>query len=251
MAWRVFAATATGASHLDAGLPCQDACAYELEGEVLCAVVCDGAGSVSVSDEGAQWVAGRMAHELRELVRAGHAPHEHPEPLVRAMLLELIDRVRNELDAKAHASGHVLNDYASTLVGAVCNAECGWLFHIGDGVAVAEPSTEEPPLVSRPENGEYANETYFVTGADWASHLRLLPIERPLRLLALMSDGAAAFAMARGNTGLYRPFIEPVERYLAGVTEAAGQQALEATLADPRTHPITGDDKALLIALRC
>ena len=45
MAWRVYAAAVIGASHLEAGTPCQDAFAHAVVGDTLLAVVCDGAGS--------------------------------------------------------------------------------------------------------------------------------------------------------------------------------------------------------------
>lgn len=44
MAWKIFAASATGKSHAERGLPCQDAFAHAVVGEVLIALVCDGAG---------------------------------------------------------------------------------------------------------------------------------------------------------------------------------------------------------------
>jgi hypothetical protein len=105
-------------------------------------------------------------------------------------------------------------------------------------------------VVSLPENGEYANETYFVTGAEWREHLRVVAVPASTRI-ALMSDGAGSFVMAKGNGGLFRPFVDPVEKFLLGVEDpAAADAALAATLDDPRTHGITGDDKALLLALR-
>ncbi|MNI87484.1 hypothetical protein D3C73_1446860 [compost metagenome] len=64
-----------------------------------------------------------------------------------------------------------------------------------------------------------------------------------------MSDGVQPFAMSRAGDSLFQPFIAPVIRYLAGVDETHGSQALHATLADPRTDQITGDDKTLLVAL--
>ena len=63
-----------------------------------------------------------------------------------------------------------------------------------------------------------------------------------------MSDGAAPFVMQRGAAGLFGPFIDPVDRYLATATQAAGDTALAGLLSDPRTHAITPDDKTLLIA---
>ena len=66
-----------------------------------------------------------------------------------------------------------------------------------------------------------------------------------------MSDGAASFALDKGQRALFRPFVDPVCSWLAGTTDdAVAQAGLHATLDDERTHRITGDDKALLLALR-
>ena len=51
------------------------------------------------------------------------------------------------------------------------------------------------------------------------------------------------------RTALFPAFIEPVQAFLASAPEAQGSAALQGTLADPRTWRITGDDKALLLAL--
>ena len=94
----------------------------------------------------------------------------------------------------------------TTLVGAVAEGERGFFFHIGDGVAVAEArDAGQPPVVSLPENGEYANETYFATGEHWREHLRVTSLPQPPRLLALMSDGAASFVMASARLWLAAP----------------------------------------------
>lgn len=44
--------------------------------------------------------------------------------------------------------------------------------------------------------------------------------------------------------------MDPVLRYLPQVSEVEGSEAIRATLDDPRTWAITGDDKTLLVALR-
>lgn len=43
MGWRIYAASAVGSSHLDKGIPCQDACAFHVEGELLTAAGADAA----------------------------------------------------------------------------------------------------------------------------------------------------------------------------------------------------------------
>ena len=232
MAWHVCAAAAIGRSHVDGGLPCQDAFAFDRVGDALIAVVCDGAGSQPRSHEGAQSVSADVVATL------ARAETVSPEVFVAA-----IASARAALEAR----GGVLSEFAATLVGAYLHRDGGWFFHVGDGVAVA-CNTDGASTVSLPENGEYANETFFVTGEGWESHVRVMQVAGPIASVALMSDGAMPFAMAKDLSSPFMPFFEPVSRYLACVDEATGSQALLGTLLDPRTDTITSDDKTLLVA---
>lgn len=250
MVWRVFAAAAVGSSHVQAGLPCQDAYAFQVVGDALLATVCDGAGSAASSHVGARLVSTGVVNELvRHLLSArasGSKPW--PEGVEEAYdwMRELLSEVRAGLIRHAQAAESPLADFATTLVGVVTTPVGGWFFHVGDGVGVAD-ACNGGTSVSQPENGEYANETYFITGEDWAPHLRLLRIVAPQRL-ALMSDGAASFVMGKGNEALFAPFITPVEKFLLATDEASGSEALARTLGDARTDRITPDDKTLLLA---
>lgn len=252
MTWRVFAATAIGKSHIDGGLPCQDALAHRCVGDVLVAVVCDGAGSCALSHVGAAAVTHDVVATLAASVEAGTlSPAMAPGPIFEAVA-EAVAAVRARLAAEAIAQGTAFPDYSATLVGVIANGDGGCFFHIGDGLGIAQGAAADAvPVMSIPENGEYANETYFVTGEFWLDHLRLTRFSMPATTIALMSDGAMPFVMAKNLVGFHRPFIEPVTRYLVTVTDDEGSQALAGTLADPRTYQITGDDKALLIALWC
>ncbi|MDR2189555.1 MAG: protein phosphatase 2C domain-containing protein [Azonexus sp.] len=249
MNWRVMAASATGRSHLDLGLPCQDAHASALVGELLVAVLCDGAGSAAQSDAGARHVASSVAAAVAAAPTLGADPLALPVEALRPIIETAIAAAREQLAAQAAAQGLCLSDYACTLVGALADSRGGWFFHVGDGVAACVFNGDLPAALSLPANGEYANETFFVTGDNWREQLRLTRFAGAVAALVLMSDGVQPFAMARGGESLFDPFIAPVLRYLGGVDTAAGSQALHATLADPRTEAITGDDKTLLIAL--
>lgn len=250
MGWRIYAASAVGSSHLDKGIPCQDACAFHVGGEVLAAVVCDGAGSAAHSDIGARLIADALARALGERLAGEPELLDGDRDTFFEVAADAVAQARAALVERADADGRALADYAATVVGYVGDARRGWFLHIGDGIGVAEAAADADAVVSLPANGEYANETYFVTGEGWREQLRVLEVPAPTARLALMSDGAMPFAMARGNAALYAPFIDPVARYLASVDEAEGSRALHGTLADPRTHGITSDDKTLLIALR-
>jgi hypothetical protein len=240
------AASVMGPSHLDRGLPCQDAHAYAQAANALVAVVCDGAGSAANSEIGAQHVSGSVAKAVAAALNTDLLTM--PEEAWRSIIETAVDAAREELASKAADAGQSLSDYACTLVGAVADARGGWFFHIGDGVAACVFDGDQPDAVSLPANGEYANETWFVTSDNWREQLRLARFEGAVQALVLMSDGAQPFAMSRGGERLFEPFIAPVLRYLGGVDEAQGAQALHATLADPRIDAITDDDKTLLIA---
>ncbi|MFT2153558.1 protein phosphatase 2C domain-containing protein, partial [Klebsiella pneumoniae] len=103
---------------------------------------------------------------------------------------------------------------------------------------------------SLPENGEYANQTWFLTSDDWREHLHISQFSGRATRLVMMTDGVQPFALNRRGDALFSPFIDPVLRYVQQVSEAEGSEALRATLDDPRTWAITGDDKTLLVALR-
>lgn len=249
MPWRVFAASATGTSHREDGRPCQDAFAHRAEADNLIAVVCDGAGSCDQSQVGARVVSETVVRAIatqlgNNLVRSDGSAEQW-----RTVVETVITGAREALQAVAKAAAGDLSAYASTLVGAVAWPSRLFFFHIGDGYAVARPrAPDSRDIVSLPENGEYVNETYFVTGTDWLLHLRTACHDVPLETVVLMSDGAAPFAMAKGNQELHRPFIDPVQLYLDQVGDAEGTEALARTLEDPRTDSITSDDKTLLIA---
>lgn len=250
MGWRVFAAAARGSAHRDEGLPCQDALAYAVRDDALVAVVCDGAGSQARSDVGATRLSTRVVERLLTHPAGLQAVATATPELARETLHAAIDAVRQELAHEAEAAVHPLSDFAATLVGVVASAGGGWFFHVGDGLGIADDGEDGAPSLSLPENGEYANETYFVTGEDWQAHLRLAALPAGCARIALMSDGAMPFVMARGHAGFHSPFMAPVTRYLrACTTEAEASAGLAATLADPRTEAITGDDKSLLVAL--
>lgn len=249
MGWRVMAASAIGSSHLERGQPCQDAFASACVGSVVVAAVCDGAGSASHSDVGAQHVASNVVASIARHPQLAGDPAEIAVDVVRSIVETAIIEAREQLAVIAASQRLALSDHACTLVGVLADARGGWFFHVGDGVAACEfGQAEGPAAVSLPANGEYANETWFVTGSNWRQQLRLMRFEGDVQALVLMSDGVQPFAMTRDGEALFQPFIAPVLRYLRGVEVEHGSQALHATLADPRTDQITGDDKTLLIA---
>lgn len=249
MKWKVFLASATGKYHLASNIPCQDSGHYAVIEDVLIAAVCDGAGSASEGHLGSDFFVRKITELISDSVRSGQFASKRQSGY-RDYLVEMIQRARSQLSEIACSRQLDLRDFACTLVGCISSQHGGCFFHIGDGFAVHLMNTGESVL-SQPENGEYADETYFVTDDDWKDHLRVTPICAINRgcLIGLMSDGTSPFAINRMRTGFYRPFIDPVVSFLSNASEHNGNQALKNVLENEKTFAITADDKTLLLAL--
>lgn len=241
--WAVVGCAVRGTAHEADGSPCQDAVAFACRGEWLVAVLADGAGSAPRSDEGARHLVHTVTRRLADAAEAG-APEGGWEGEITAAIAGARDTLpTDEQNPPRH--------FHATAVGIVVGDDGGVLFHIGDGAGAALiAGTWDEGTFSLPANGEFADQTFFYTEEGWADNLRFTPVIPPFDRVVLMSDGAAAFALAAGGRGLDPRFMAPVDRYLAGVDEETGTRALAATLDSPGAHGVTGDDKSLVWARR-
>lgn len=252
MAWKIVAGSATGIAHTQAGMPCQDAYHSTTSGEWLIAVVCDGAGSARFSATGAQHAAQTLCAELRyHTVIAGGRKPADIQDYWEQRITETVDKTRSSLKSRYVYGDRQFRDYHATVVGVIIGRDYGTFFQIGDGAGAAAVDGDwDNAVFSLPENGAYADETFFFTEEHWREHLRFTPIPTDATLIALMTDGAMSFVMAPQRNGIDRRFIDPVTRYLDSVDAVTGRKALAGTLEDARTHSITTDDKTLLWARR-
>jgi len=253
MQWKVFLASAAGKNHIDCQLPCQDAGHHLTVDGVLIGVVCDGAGSASQGQRGADFLARTIPALLAQALGSAElpVPGTAGAPVdYRDALLPLLHDARTRLEEIARAHGLALRDFASTVVGCLSSWRGGCFFHIGDGFAICAGS-DGRSVLSQPENGEYADQTYFITDDFWTDHVRVTPLPQVERgcLIGLMTDGTSPFAVNRARSGFFAPFIEPVVGFLSRASEHDGNQALQGLLQDEKTHAITADDKTLLLAL--
>jgi hypothetical protein len=161
-------------------------------------------------------------------------------------------RLKIEAEINVADEHRSLNDFHTTLVGCVANGQGGWFFHIGDGVGCAVPvdPVENCPrwdeaIVSLPENGEYANETCFITQDNWIQNLRIKQFHKA-ELILLMSDGVMPFAMTAGCRQPDPRFMDAVDRFLLSAELEMAEKALAATLDSEGARKVSGDDKTLV-----
>jgi hypothetical protein len=250
MNWKIVAASATGSGHRQKGEECQDAYAWSSEGDWLVAVVSDGAGSARFSQIGAKFAVDTICKELASELKTNHNSEIYSQDILESIILNAIELTRICLARENVNCNNSMEDFHATVVGILVRRQSGTFFQIGDGagIAIMEKDTFDP-IISLPENGEYSDQTFFYTEADWIRHTRFTPINHPVSQITLMTDGAMSFAMAKENEGFDEKFMGPVSRYLKDVDSSTGSKALAATLDDERTHTITSDDKTLLWGL--
>ena len=222
-----------GASHVRRGLPCQDAFMNANNGSRRITVVSDGAGSASHSDVGAQhFVKTIAAALLNDAVQIG-------ADTLRHHIIKAIEEVKHTLSDTHQLD---LREFAGTLLGAVFDNEHCWIFHVGDGAAVVFGLDSEV-YISHPENGEYANETFFVTMPNWSEHLRINRVPFKPTAIFVMSDGVTPFALK--GEGIASGFLKPISKYLMTATVVVGENALRHLLSGEQATALCDDDKTL------
>jgi hypothetical protein len=249
MEWKVFFARAAGKYHLDCDAPCEDAGHFALGNGTWVGVVCDGAGSAREARLGSELFSQWLCEGLGRLVLRRDPASTAPEPM-RDQLIGLIEQTRERVAEVAHARECELREFACTLIACVVHGDKACFMHIGDGFAICQ-SKSGASFLSLPENGEFSDETYFVTDDAWRERLRITPCfdVEPGCVIGLMSDGASPFAVDRSRSGFFRPFLDPVVSFLRTAAPGDGDRALQDLLASERTHEITSDDKAILLAI--
>ena len=255
--WKIGGVSIAGFSHLEEDIPCQDAHAFRIkdDGQMIAAVA-DGAGSAHLSHIGAQafvdTVVSRIYHQL--------SLEKFDPQRIASWIVTSVNETRDqlirhgdELQGDRRLRSPKLSDFAATLIVVVANLDGGAFFHVGDGAGTAFTLVNNAEVtVSKPHNGEYANETYFLTMDDWESYLRITPfIEKNADTILLMSDGVTPMAMSKGcATPEFEKFVNPVVKFLNANDKETGEAGVASELSADGVRKITGDDKPLLWAIR-
>jgi hypothetical protein len=239
-----------GPSHLARGAECEDALQIltSQDGRWVSAVVCDGCGSARNAASGAEHAAHFLAKALLSL--ADRLGREGPGEWVVDQAVTLVAALREDMRA---AYGPDLREYAATIVAALVCDRGGFMLHLGDGIAsalTAKGGAESELTVavqSEPQNGEYANQTFYFTEPDWIRNIRLTPISSPPTLILLATDGAQDI-LYRGNSLLPEQVLVMLKSALVG--QQAPAVGLEHFLASEDAARISSDDKGCIIIYR-
>ncbi len=168
--WRVIAVSQRGLSHESSGEPNQDyysVCvvpANRKSPETVIIAVADGAGSARLSHLGSEKVTTVAVEALRKRLDS-NPKIAVDKTIARNGLLTATDSAIRALKSRAADKSANPDDLATTMQVVVANDCLVAVLHVGDGRTVVMEDDKFRNL-SGPFNGEYANETTFVTTGD-------------------------------------------------------------------------------------
>ena len=175
-----------GTSHLEQGKGCEDVIKVITTEDTAAIALADGAGSFSKAFEGATIATEKCSKWLQKnfdwAYNANTSDIKH----------KLINVIRRSLRIQAQKEKTKFMEYSSTLLFVAVNNNRYIAGHVGDGVIGVITTDEESVVLSEPERGEFANNTYFTTSSQISKHFRLhRGTITHISSFFLMSDGSA------------------------------------------------------------
>jgi serine/threonine protein phosphatase PrpC len=248
--WRVVAASVTGASHVKTAWPCQDAHQWaELPGGILVAAVADGAGTASLGDVGAALAAGTAVETIGRALEASGWPSGNDEPRWRNLLVDALHAARTAVETQAAQQRAAVREFATTLILILAAPRLVAAAQIGDGALVLADGRGQPIALTRPQQGEYINETPFLVSPGALEQVQVAFWRGVPTHLAAFTDGLQSVALKLPEGTPHQPFFDPLFRFVESATdEEEARGKLIGFLASPRLRQRTDDDLTLLLA---
>lgn len=224
--WRTIHKEITGSSHVKHGLPCQDKTSVLQTGGVCVISLADGAGSASHSDAGAA-----LTVQYTSKYLAAHFDELYGESSAAVVKTEFLQGLQADLAKCAEEMRVEVHALASTLLAVAVKDERFLAFHVGDGV-IGGCRNGEMVVLSHPQNGEFANETAFITSKNAIRDLRVYKgaLEQ-ISAFILMSDGTAhSFYNTRDYPKQLHPLLGRMPEYLAFLNMSSADREFGAAL---------------------
>lgn len=241
--WACINGVLQGKSHVQTNTPCQDKIAFRRNTDLISIALADGAGSCVYSDIGAEIAVETTCKYLfKEFDRLINL-----EALQIAK--ELIHRIRTRLGIRAKRDSCTIGDYSSTLLFCAIHKDKALVGHLGDGV-IGVIGNDVMKVISFPENGEFANTTYFTTSTSYQKHFRIQKICNADSYdgFVLMSDGSSECLYDKKQKKLATAVLK-ISSWIETNSEQEVNEALMHNMQELFFQK-TNDDCSVIIAQR-
>jgi len=198
-------------AHLDRALAVHDSCQNEKQ------------NSNQNRDEHNDQCGGQCSNQCDE-------PHRNVQQNDRLnhYALNLFNYTQSTLKNTANQAGWELSDLATTLIVILATPHQTIAWQVGDGVAIGQQNHVLIAL-TQPDQGEYVNETIFLTSEAAAEAIQIQRFLGGMTHLAVLTDGLQRLALQFPSQQPYRPFFQPLFQFLEQVTESAVKTAKSTT----------------------
>jgi|SRR5208283_3000927 len=251
MTWKHLSLSVTGKSHTARNEPGQDYCrAGSLrvsDRDFFISIASDGAGSTTNGGVGAEIACESLYCQILSAIHEGKTISSVTNDEVRTW----ISLSREAIVARAKQDGQRVKDHACTLIGVVMTFDYALFFQIGDGCIVFGDKTGYS-TVFWPEQGEYANMTYFVTDDDFLEHIRIDHKVSPPEEIAVFTDGlqnlVLSFSSRTVHDGFFRPLFAALRSEPGNGCGSLSTHLTTLLLRDD-VNARSDDDKTLILAV--
>lgn len=242
--WKVSGTAVQGRGHIANNTPCQDKICSLRDNGITAIALADGAGSAELSHYGAEaavkTICGMLCDKFADMV------NEREASVIRTAIMscleDSLETLANELDCD-------IDDLSSTLIAAAADGEQVMQLHIGDGIA-GYFKNGKLLVASYPDNGEYKNETTFITSPDASQRMRLSKGNiAGISGFVLMSDGAAS-SFFDEKAKMFVPLTEEIKRRCVIYSEDDNNEELEALFSETIRYNRTHDDCSMIMMCR-
>jgi tetratricopeptide (TPR) repeat protein len=235
-----------GRGHLKNSTPCQDFSYSFKKDNFYISVVCDGAGSCKYSHYGAEIVAKCVSNLLYKYFDELCIMNEHINK--KYVSIFIVSEAINNLTDKSKELNCNIADLSSTLLFVAVKNGRYLAGHIGDGV-IGIMENGNINVLSHPDNGEFANITYFITGNYAVDRLRIYGgLCDDVEGFVLMTDGASESIYHRKDKSLAKICVKLIN-YLKDSSEEECCQFLEKLLKDEIVKRTIDDCSIALMSL--
>ncbi|HNX17266.1 MAG TPA: PP2C family serine/threonine-protein phosphatase [Methanoregula sp.] len=251
MTWKHLSLSVTGKSHIDRNEPGQD---YYRTGvlrlsdrDFFVGLVADGAGSTTHGGVGAEIACETLYNQILSGIRSKDSISSVSDDDIR----EWISVSRQAIATRAEGDGQRIKDYACTIIGVVATNDHAIYFQIGDGCIVSRNGAGYRAIFW-PEQGEYANTTYFVSDDTFREHLKIERNDAAPEEIALFTDGLQNLVLSFSSRTVHEGFFSPLFNALKrnpnnGFADLSGH--LNALLTRDDVNARSDDDKTLVLAV--
>lgn len=230
-----------GINHKRSNTPCQDFSFSTTAFDKLFISLSDGAGSSYKSDLGAENSAKAAVNFVCSNI---DRLKNFDDNFIKRMIVE---NLQQSLSVFAENNSLSIKDLATTLISIYADSSEIIAFHIGDGI-LAEFDVNGIEIISEPSNGEFKNQTYFITDVDAILNSRVIRKQRiKSNGYIMLTDGAMDMLYIKSTN----EFSKDMYDFVKWLREMPFDIATELiiNMLNDNILPYSSDDFSIVIAI--